>query len=34
MKAAFAVLASLIALMECGYSHEVAPAEYQFEGCL
>jgi len=34
MKAAFGVLASLIALMECAYSHQVAPADYQFGGGL
>lgn len=34
MKAVFAVLASFVAVMECTYSRQVAPVEYQFGGCL
>lgn len=34
MKALLVVLANIVALMECAYSQQVAPVEFQFGGVL
>lgn len=34
MKAVFVVLASIVAVMECAYSQQVVPGDYQFGGGL